>query len=25
NSPTSLFVVDKSLLDWTRYTYSNLG
>ncbi|EMN77253.1 DUF1561 domain-containing protein [Leptospira interrogans] len=23
NSPTSLFVVDKSLLDWTRYTYSN--
>ncbi|WP_438285016.1 DUF1561 family protein, partial [Leptospira interrogans] len=23
--PTSLFVVDKSLLDWTRYTYSNLG
>ncbi|MFQ3850394.1 DUF1561 domain-containing protein [Leptospira interrogans] len=25
NSPTSLFVLDKSLLDWTRYTYSNLG
>ncbi|EMF74407.1 DUF1561 domain-containing protein [Leptospira interrogans] len=25
NSPTSLFVVDKSLLDWTRYTSSNLG
>ncbi|EKO16473.1 DUF1561 family protein, partial [Leptospira kirschneri] len=25
NSPTSLFVVDKSLLDWTRYTASNLG
>ncbi|KAA1269423.1 DUF1561 domain-containing protein [Leptospira interrogans] len=25
NSPTSLFVPDKSLLDWTRYTYSNLG
>lgn len=25
NNPTSLFVVDKSLLDWTRYTASNLG
>ncbi|MCH1912017.1 DUF1561 domain-containing protein [Leptospira noguchii] len=25
NSPTSLFVVDKDLLDWTRYTASNLG
>ncbi|WP_017850947.1 DUF1561 domain-containing protein [Leptospira interrogans] len=25
NSPTSLFVVDKSLLDWIRYTTSNLG
>ncbi|WP_426580429.1 DUF1561 domain-containing protein [Leptospira interrogans serovar Szwajizak] len=25
NSPTSLFVVDKSLLDWTRYASSNLG
>ncbi|EKR72459.1 PF07598 domain protein [Leptospira noguchii str. 2006001870] len=25
NSPTSLFVVDRSLLDWTRYTASNLG
>ncbi|EMG13522.1 hypothetical protein LEP1GSC151_0207 [Leptospira interrogans serovar Grippotyphosa str. LT2186] len=25
NSPTSLFVVNKDLLDWTRYTASNLG
>ncbi|MCH1912582.1 DUF1561 domain-containing protein [Leptospira noguchii] len=25
HSPTSLFVVDKDLLDWTRYTSSNLG
>ncbi|EMO54638.1 DUF1561 domain-containing protein [Leptospira noguchii] len=25
HSPTSLFVVDKSLLDWTRYASSNLG
>ncbi|EMI72620.1 DUF1561 domain-containing protein [Leptospira noguchii] len=25
HSPTSLFAVDKSLLDWTRYTTSNLG
>ncbi|UOG33249.1 DUF1561 domain-containing protein [Leptospira noguchii] len=25
HSPTSLFVVDKDLLDWTRYTASNLG
>ncbi|UOG61640.1 DUF1561 domain-containing protein [Leptospira noguchii] len=25
HSPTSLFVVDRSLLDWTRYTSSNLG
>ncbi|WP_016753062.1 DUF1561 domain-containing protein [Leptospira kirschneri] len=25
NNPTSLFVVDKDLLDWTRYTASNLG
>ncbi|EMO39396.1 DUF1561 domain-containing protein [Leptospira noguchii] len=25
HSPTSLFVVDRSLLDWTRYTASNLG
>ncbi|UOG49820.1 DUF1561 domain-containing protein [Leptospira noguchii] len=25
NSPTSLFVVDKSMLDWTRYVASNLG
>ncbi|EMO28398.1 PF07598 family protein [Leptospira interrogans serovar Bataviae str. HAI135] len=23
--PTSLFIVDKDLLDWTRYTASNLG
>ncbi|EMO87236.1 PF07598 domain protein [Leptospira noguchii str. 2001034031] len=25
HSPTSSFIVDKSLLDWTRYTSSNLG
>ncbi|WP_081100557.1 DUF1561 family protein [Leptospira noguchii] len=25
HSPTSLFAVDKSLLDWTRYTAFNLG
>ncbi|UOG42611.1 DUF1561 domain-containing protein [Leptospira noguchii] len=25
NSPTSSFVVDKSMLDWTRYVASNLG
>ncbi|EMJ82589.1 DUF1561 domain-containing protein [Leptospira interrogans] len=25
NSPTSLFIVNKDLLDWTRYTTSNLG
>ncbi|MDI7225195.1 DUF1561 domain-containing protein [Leptospira santarosai] len=25
NSPTSVFVVDRDLLDWTRYTASNLG
>ncbi|EMI72650.1 DUF1561 family protein, partial [Leptospira noguchii] len=25
HSPTSSFVVDKDLLDWTRYTSSNLG
>ncbi|EMO29516.1 PF07598 domain protein [Leptospira interrogans serovar Bataviae str. HAI135] len=25
NSPTSLFVVDEDLLNWTRYTSSNLG
>ncbi|MBE8310276.1 DUF1561 family protein, partial [Leptospira borgpetersenii] len=25
NSPTSLFVVNKDLLNWTRYTASNLG
>ncbi|WP_036043647.1 DUF1561 family protein, partial [Leptospira alstonii] len=25
NSPTSLFTVDKNLLDWARYTAGNLG